>query len=49
MRTFNQFKEIAYSMAKPHNVYLKGKQESLPVGKAMAKKSSSSSGGDGSD
>lgn len=51
MITFEEFKRIAYKMAKPHKVYLQGKEVNLPAGKAMAKRSSSSAGGggDGSD
>lgn len=54
MKTFQHFiesavgnveKVIAYKMAKPHNV--QGKR--LPAGKAMAKRSSSSAGGDGGE
>jgi hypothetical protein len=54
MKTFQDFFEaaignvervISYKMAKPHIV--KGK--SIPAGKAMAKRSSSSAGGDGGD
>ena len=47
MKTFKQFKKIAYPMAQPHKVYNKGKVTNIPAGKAMAKRSSSSSGGDG--
>jgi len=49
MKTFNQFKQIAYKMAKPHKVYNPntGKSTNISTGKAMAKRSSSSSGGDG--
>ena len=54
MKTFQHFiesadgnieKVISYKMAQSHNV--KGKQ--LPAGKAMAKRSSSSAGGDGGE
>jgi hypothetical protein len=54
MKTFQHFTEsavgnvekvIPYKMAKPHNV--QGKH--LPTGKAMAKRSSSSAGGDGGE
>jgi hypothetical protein len=54
MKTFQHFiesavgnieKVISYKMAKSHHV--KGKQ--IPAGKAMAKRSSSSAGGDGGE
>lgn len=50
MKTFNQFKQIAYKMAKPHKVYNKNnKVTNVGAGRAMAKRSSSSAGGDGGD
>jgi hypothetical protein len=49
MKTFKQFKQIAYSMAKPHKVYNKGKVTNIGAGRAMAKRSSSSAGGNGDD
>lgn len=49
MKTFNQFKQIAYSGSKEHTVYnpMTGKTTKIEAGKAMAKRSSSSAGGDG--
>jgi hypothetical protein len=49
MKTFKQFKQVAYKMAKPHKVYIKGKVTNVGVGRAMAKRSSSSAGGDDGD
>jgi hypothetical protein len=48
-KTFKQFKQIAYSGSKPHTVYnpVTGKKTQIEAGKAMAKRSSSSAGGDG--
>jgi hypothetical protein len=48
MKTFNQFKQIAYKMAKPHKVYNNNRVTNVGAGRAMAKRSSSSAGGDGS-
>lgn len=48
MKTFKQFKQIAYSGSKQHTVYnpVTGKKTQIKVGKAMAKRSSSSAAGD---
>jgi hypothetical protein len=39
MKTFHQFiaeiKTINYPMAKPHTVYMKGKSQKVPAGKAV--------------
>lgn len=39
MKTFRQFldeiKTIDYPMSKPHTVYLKGKKQNVPAGKAV--------------
>jgi len=49
MKTYKQFKQIAYAGSKPHNVYnpITGKKTHIEAGKAMAKRSSSSAGGNG--
>ncbi len=48
MKTFKEFLEIAYPAAKAHTVYnpLTGEKKKMKAGKAMAKRSSSSAGGD---
>jgi hypothetical protein len=48
MKSFGEFKQIAYKNAIPHTVYSQGKSKQLPKGKAVPKRSSSSAGG-GSD
>ena len=49
MKTYKQFKQISYAASKPHTVYnpTTGKKTHIEAGKAMAKRSSSSAGGDG--
>lgn len=47
MKSFDQFKTIAYKNAIPHTVYSQGKQKHIPKGKAVPKRSSSSAGGNG--
>jgi hypothetical protein len=49
MKTFNQFKQIAYKMAKPHKVYNNNRITNVGAGRAMVKRSSSSAGGNGGD
>ena len=48
MKTFDEFKTIAYKRAIPHDVFSKGKQKRIPKGKAVPVRSRSSAGGDGS-
>jgi len=49
LKKYSSLKEtiISYPMARPATVYDNGKKKHLPKGKAMAKRSSSSSGGNG--
>lgn len=47
MKSFDEFREIAYKNAVPHTVYSQGKQKYIPKGKAVPKRSSSSAGGNG--
>jgi hypothetical protein len=47
MKSFDEFKTIAYKNAVPHTVYSGGKQRQIPKGKAVPKRSSSSAGGNG--
>ena len=47
MKSFDEFKEIAYKNAIPHTVYSQGKQKQVPKGKAVPVKSRSSAGGNG--
>jgi hypothetical protein len=47
MKSFNEFKTIAYKNAIPHTVYSGGKSKTIPKGKAVPKRSSSSAGGNG--
>jgi hypothetical protein len=47
MKSFDEFKTIAYKNAVPHTVYSGGKQKQIPKGKAVPKRSSSSAGGNG--
>ena len=49
MKSFEEFKTIAYKNAAPHKVYLQGKQKTIPKGKAVPIRSYSSSGGDGDE
>ena len=48
MKTFDEFKTIAYKGAIPHTVHSQGKQKRIPKGKAVPVRSRSSAGG-GSD
>ena len=50
MKSFNEFKLIAYKDSLPHDVYSQGKQKKIPKGKAVPVRSRSSAGdsGDGS-
>jgi len=48
MKSFDEFKSIAYKNAVPHTVYSQGKQKQIPKGKAVPVRSRSSAGG-GSD
>jgi len=50
MKSFNEFKLIAYKGSLPHDVYSQGKQKKIPKGKAVPVRSRSSAGdsGDGS-
>lgn len=47
MKSFNEFKTIAYKGSVPHSVYSQGKQKNIPKGKAVPVRSRSSAGGDG--
>ena len=47
MKSFDEFKTIAYKNAVPHTVYSGGKQKQIPKGKAVPRRSSSSAGGNG--
>ena len=48
MKSFDEFKTIAYKNAIPHTVYSQGKKKSIPKGKAVPVRSRSSAGnGDG--
>jgi hypothetical protein len=47
MKSFDEFKTIAYKNAVPHTVYSGGKQKAIPKGKAVPVRSHSSAGGDG--
>lgn len=47
MKSFDEFKTIAYKNAIPHTVYSQGKQKSIPKGKAVPVRSRSSAGGNG--
>lgn len=48
MKTFDEFKTIAYKGAIPHTVHSQGKEKRIPKGKAVPVRSRSSAGG-GSD
>ena len=48
MKSFDEFKTIAYKGAVPHTTYSHGKQKRIPQGKAVPVRSRSSAGGDGS-
>ena len=47
MKSYDEFKKIAYKNAVPHTVYSQGKSQSIPKGKAVPIRSRSSAGGDG--
>jgi hypothetical protein len=49
MKSFDEFKTIAYKNAVPHTVYSGGKTKQVPKGKAVPVRSRSSAGGDGGD
>ena len=47
MKSFEEFKTIAYKNAIPHPVYKDGKSKKIGKGKAVPVRSHSSAGGDG--
>jgi hypothetical protein len=47
MKTFDEFKTIAYKNAVPHTVYIGGKSQKIDRGKAVPVRSRSSASGDG--
>ena len=47
MKSFDEFKTIAYKNAIPHTVYSGGKSKQVPKGKAVPVRSRSSAGGNG--
>ncbi len=47
MKSFDEFKSIAYKGAVPHTVYSQGKSKQIPKGKAVPVRSRSSAGGNG--
>jgi hypothetical protein len=47
MKSFNEFKTIAYKGAIPHTVFSQGKEKKIPKGKAVPVRSRSSAGGNG--
>ena len=47
MKSFDEFKTIAYKNAVPHTVYFQGRQKQVPKGKAVPVRSHSSAGGNG--
>ena len=47
MKSFDEFKTIAYKNAVPHTVYSQGKENQVPKGKAVPVRSRSSAGGNG--
>lgn len=47
MKSFDEFKSIAYKGAIPHTVYSQGKSKKMPKGKAVPVRSRSSAGGNG--
>jgi len=47
MKSFEEFKTIAYKGSVPHTVYSQGKQKSIPKGKAVPVRSRSSAAGGG--
>ena len=48
MKSFDEFKSIAYKGAVPHTIYSQGKSKKIPKGKSVPVRSRSSAGG-GSD
>jgi hypothetical protein len=48
MKSFDEFKTIAYKNVVPHTVHSAGKSKQIPKGKAVPVRSRSSAGGDGS-
>jgi hypothetical protein len=49
MKSFDEFKTIAYKNAIPHTVYKNGKSKKIGKGEAVPMRSHSSAGGDGGD
>ena len=47
MKSFDEFKSIAYKGAVPHTVYSQGKSKKIQKGKAVPVRSHSSAGGNG--
>jgi len=47
MKSFDEFKTIAYKNAVPHTVYSDKKEKRIPKGKAVPVRSHSSAGGNG--
>ena len=47
MKSFDEFKTIAYKNAVPHLVYSGGKSKQIPKGKSVPVRSRSSAGGNG--
>ena len=47
MKSYDEFKKIAYKNAVPHTVYSGGKTKRIPKGKAVPVRSRSSAGGNG--
>ena len=49
MKSFDEFKTIAYKNAVPHTVYSGGRSKQIPKEKAVPVRSRSSAGGDGGE
>ena len=47
MKSYDEFKTIAYKNAVPHTVYKNGKSQKIGKGKAVPVRSRSSAGGNG--
>jgi len=47
MKSFDEFKTIAYKNTVPHTVYSGGESKRIPKGKAVPVRSRSSAGGNG--
>ena len=47
MKSFDEFKSIAYKGSVPHAVFSQGKSKKIPKGKAVPVRSRSSAGGNG--